>query len=331
MRLTEKLRPLVVLAILATILPIGCRRETIKLVPERNTQSQKNDTNKDIQPTKTLLKSLAGAGDTVKIKSQEQNIEILLKNTSSSYWFRDILPIISLLLGILIKELLDNFGTRRNTKKIGKRWKTELQLLVEPLQKQVQEIKNSIEHHKSEYNEPPQIVSVVALECENFEALDKGELLTYINRYYLKDYGKAVSLTGRINLQLSIIRSNSKSLKERFLKALEDAGKSHDKLNENFQELIQSLHKYKTALVLSDGKDALYGDKFKNFDKLYGEHVLPHIEDGKFDYIHLRDNYFTPMINELERLAADNRTDEMTIFTRRCLDSVAGLKMEITY
>lgn len=311
-----------------------CRTKKIKLIPSNTNLVEKKIQNNLKKPVIVKAVNYQSDNDTLytgKTTSQEKNIEILLKNAAPSTWFKDILPIFTLILGVIIKELIDNFASRKRTKKIGKRWKAELEILVEPIEKQIKEIKVSVEHHISKHNDPPKLISIASLECENFESLDKTELLNYINRYYLKEYKNAVSLAGRINLQISIIKSNSKSLKERFLSSLTDAEKRHEKLNTNFQELIQSLHKYKTAIVNSEGEQALLGDKFNRIDKLYGEQVLPNIPDGKFDYLKLESDYFTPMINELDRLSVDPRTHEMASYTRKCLDSVAGIKMESTY
>lgn len=328
-------KPTIFLLILALVIIFSrCGAEKIKIISPATNLIKKNNKTSSKKPVivkkanakdnKEILYAGKAAGD-------EKNIEILLKNTSSSTWFKDLLPIFTLLLGIALKELIDNFSSRKRTRKIGKRWKAELEILVKPLEKQVNEIKNSVEHHKEKHNDPPRLVSIASLDCENFESLDKTELLNYINRYFIKDYVKAVSLAGRINLQISIIKSNSKSLKERYLASLEDAGKRHDKLNSNFQELIQSLHVYKNVLLNTEGMDGINGDKFKTIDILYGEQVFPHIQDGKFDYLKLESAFFTPLINELDRLSSDERTKEMASYTRKCLDNVAGIKMEGVY
>ncbi|MFW0717393.1 hypothetical protein [Pedobacter sp. N23S346] len=251
------------------------------------------------------------------------------KNTNP--WYKDILPVITLVLGLLLKELIDGWGNIKRTKKIGKRWKTELEILIKPLERQVEEIQKAIDHRQANPNEPPKLVSIASLECENFESLDKSELLTYINRYFINDYKEAVSLTGQINLQISIIKSNSLLLKDTFFKGLEEIGKRNDKLNANFQELLHALHVYKNTLINKGGKEALYSDKFRTLDELYGVQVLPHLEDGKFDYRTLDREYFTPMIKELDRLSDDTDTHQMATVTRKCLDNVMGIQMESLY
>lgn len=291
---------------------------------------------KKIDTAKPLAQTPVALNNEQKIRSTsvDHTIQVKLENPAAKAtgpWYKDILPVITLVLGLVLKELIDNWSNIKRTKKIGKRWKTELQTLVKPLERQAEEIQKCIDYRTTNPNEPPKMVSIASLECENFESLDKSELLEYINRYYLKDYQEAVSLAGQINLELSIIKSNSLLLKDTFVKGLQEIGTRHDKLTVNFQELLHALHVYKNKLFNNGGMAALEGDKFRTLDQLYGLQVLPHLNDGKFDYRVLNSDYFTPMIKELDRLSADENTHQMASSTRKCLDNVAGINMESLY
>jgi hypothetical protein len=324
---------LMIVLVIAVSLASKDSRAVQKTAAEQQVVSsigKKIDTPKrSAQPSVTLQKE-----QKIKTTMPDHAIRIRLENPASkasSPWYKDILPVITLVLGLGLKELIDGWSNIKRTKKIGKRWKTELQTLVKPLERQAEEIQKSIDHRTANPNEPPKMVSIASLECENFESLDKSELLEYINRYYVKDYQEAVSLAGQINLQLSIIKSNSLLLKDTFVKGLEEIGKRNDKLTANFQELLHALHVYKNKLFNKGGMEALQGDKFRTLDQLYGTQVLPHQEDGKFDCRVLNSDYFAPMIKELDRLSADEDTHQMASSTRKCLDNVVGINMESLY
>lgn len=324
---------LTIFIVLASIAPIDIMAiEKTTPAQKSSAKSPESDKMKRVKP----VLSATPAKTSVRLPAREHghSIRIQLENAAAkpnSPWYKDILPVITLVLGLLLKELIDSLGNIKRTKKIGKRWKTELEILSKPLGRQVEEIKKSIEHHKTYYNEPPKMVSIASLECENFESLDKSELLNYINRYYLKDYKEAVALAGQINLQISIIKSNSDTLQETFKNGLQDLNKRNDKLNANFQELIQAFHVYQNALNNTGGEEALNGDKFKVIGTLFVEQILPHMADGKFDYRVLARDYFAPMIKELDRLSANPDTHQMASYTRKCLDNAVGIRVESGY
>ncbi|WP_442591929.1 hypothetical protein ACSBL2_11945 [Pedobacter sp. AW31-3R] len=322
----------IVLVITLSLASISSRavQQTAAVQQVVSANGKKIDTAKALAQPPVALNN----GQKIKSTSADHTIRVKLENSAgkaSGPWYKDILPVITLVLGLVLKELIDSWSNIKRTKKIGKRWKTELQTLVKPLERQAEEIQKSIDHRTANPNEPPKMVSIASLECENFESLDKSELLEYINRYYLKDYQEAVSLAGQINLQLSIIKSNSLLLKDTFVKGLEEIGKRNDKLTVNFQELLHALYVYKNKLFNKGGMAALEGDKFKTLDYLYGTQVMPNQHNGKYDYRVLNNDYFAPMIKELDRLSADEDTHQMASSTRKCLDNVVGINMESLY
>jgi len=73
---------------------------------------------------------------------------IMIQEKSKSDFFKYLFPILTLLLGIWIKEVLDKRNNKKKIKKTGERWVAELRSLEEPLIKQIEVLEEFLAEHK---------------------------------------------------------------------------------------------------------------------------------------------------------------------------------------
>lgn len=258
-------------------------------------------------------------------------VKVIVQEPAKSNWFKDVLPIISLLLGILINKGLDYFSDQKKIKKAGKRWHAELLSLDVPIQMQIIEIEKALKHQNETPLKTPTLVSYSSLDGEAFQSLDKSELLAYVNKYKSKDFHEAIRLSNKINFFVSVLKSHAEQLKKRFEDYISRVSALFGKVNVNLQELRKAFHDYQGSLINQHGNAVLNSNLYKPLEDLFLAQIEPHLDKGDFDLFKLKKNFFVPMIQELEKLNSDERTRPMVNHCRSSLDNIKGLEMEILY
>ncbi|MBL7904041.1 MAG: hypothetical protein JNL22_03365 [Bacteroidales bacterium] len=288
--------------------------------------------------TSTVLKK-----DTAKYTSQdsvtinkeelsgESDIKIYLSTTSKSNFFKDILPILSLLLGIFINRGIDLFTERKKIKKIGERWKAELSSLELPIQKQIGFLKEFLTEHEKEIFTVPRLTISTSLNGEAFNSLDKTDLIKYLEKFRKKKYSEAVISSNKINSFAGILKYNYEVLKEKFNSYLNDSSTHMSNLTSNLQLLMKSFAEYGVQLEKEIFGDPIDDPRYRPIFDLFNKHIIPNMENGKYEVYDLEKNFFAPLMLLLGELRLDPRTNAMSDYTRNCLNSIKGIKMEKRY
>lgn len=297
---------------------------TKEIVVKEKNSAVKNDTIKKVVKDSFLIpkKELENKNDVrIYIKENEQKTNI----------FKDILPILTLLLGILINRGIDYLTDRRKIKKNGERWKAELSSLELPIKKQIDFLEAFLIEHNKEKFEIPKLVISQSLNCESFGPLDKTELIKYFEKFKGKNYSNSVSASNQINSFVGILKYHYESLKKKFEEYLSGTSNHTSILNTNLQLLMKSFAEYGVLLETEINGDPLNDPRYRPILDLFESEIRPYMESGNYDVFILESRFFKPLIQTLSHLRMDERINPMVNYTQNCINSIKGIKMEKKY
>lgn len=271
----------------------------------------------------------------IKVSSKSNDIKIVLidKNEKSD-WKGDLLkyivPVLTLLLGIVINRALDRYKDKKKTIEVGERWIAELRAWQEPIQQQIEQLDELISTHQEDSYDLPELVVVTGMDGEVFKSLDKSELLQFIKRKYPKNTDtENIKISNSTHGLVNIFANLHEALKSKFNDYLNGRSKYIAEVNENLQKLTAAFNKYGVELEKEFGGDPVsHSHHYKVMFELFLNHLYNENRAGIFE---LKEVFFLPLIAILGELRTDERTESIGAYTRSCLHNIKGLEMENKY
>ncbi|WP_396142229.1 hypothetical protein [Flavobacterium sp.] len=271
---------------------------------------------------------------------------ILVKEKNETDYPKYLLPIFTLLLGILINKLLDKYTDRIKIKKAGERWIVELRSTEEPIKAQIESLETFIELLSNQENEHPTLSIFTAINGEVFKSLDKNDLIKYIEQknekkwYQLplyredilkrEEYKKIVEISNKTHGHISILVHQFEMIKEKWDSYLTGTSTHTTAFTKDLQIFNKETTIYSVSLE-KEGANMDTDSRFKPLFDLYMAYIYPHRETGKYNPLILETHYFLPIIKFLTPLRLDERTIPLASAATSCLNDIAGIKMEKTY
>lgn len=294
------------------------------------------------QPKRTDTLKKIQLGDTIKLKKTDtiyipkeelvdKELRVVLEETSKPNHFKDILPILTLLLGIGINKLLDFFKDRKHIRKTGERWKAELASLEAPLTNQVEYLEEFLIEHNKEVFQIPRLKVVTPLDCEAFSSLDKAELIKFIQSSLSKDYKESILLSSKITAFITIVKSNNESLRLKFDDYLQGTSKHTSELTSGLQELLKEMANLGVLIEKEVKGDPIQHPQYEALVNLFDKEITPKLETGDYDIYQLEKEFFLPLGYILAEMRLDDRTKKMADIASTCMSSIKGIKMEKKY
>lgn len=270
-----------------------------------------------------LVKATNGPLETVKVFIKDE--------PTKSNWFKDILPILTLLLGIFINRGIDFFATRKRTKKHGERWIAELNSLTDPITKQVEYLSAFKQEHDKEKFDIPKLNVVSILDGESFNSLDKSELIKFLEKFRHNKYEQAIRLSNRVNIFISILKNHLKNLHLKFDDYLKGTSLHTTNLSKHLQDFLQRFAYYGVQLEKELNGDPLNDPRYKPIFDLVNAEIYPYMTQGNYDIYKLENSFLVPMFQVLGQNRLDERIFPMAESVRGCINCIKGIKMEKRY
>lgn len=257
---------------------------------------------------------------------------VMIKENSKVDWFKYLLPIFTLFLGIWVKGFLENRSNKKKIKKAGERWIAELRSLKEPLEQQIESLeKFQTENDTDEFN-IPNLGLYSAVSGEVFKSLDKSELIKFIElKNKNLDFKNVIKISNRTNGYISILEHLFKTTNEKFEKYLAGISKNTAEFTINIQAFNLAFADYGIAIEKEIGADPINDPRYRPLAELYTEYIIPHLADGNFNPYVLDEHFFLPMVNILSRYRLEPQTKPLSNVITACLSSIKGIRLEKYY
>lgn len=272
---------------------------------------------------------------------------ILIKEESGTDYPKYLLPIFTLLLGIVINKLLDKYTNAIKIKRAGERWIVELRSLEDPIKAQIESLESFKELLSKEDLTPPTLSIYSAINGEVFKSLDKNDLIKYIEQkngkpwykrpFFRKDdtkreeYHKIVKISNKTHGHISILVHQFELIKERFERYLQGTSTYTTSLTKNLQIFNRAFAMYGVELEKEGNFDMSTDVRYKPLGDLFMAYIQPHLNDGKYNPIILEKDFFLPVVQVLSQFRLDDRIIPLASAATACLNDIAGLKMEKVY
>lgn len=259
---------------------------------------------------------------------------VIVKSSDKKNWFVDWLkysfPVFTLLLGIGVNRFIDWFKDRKKITKAGRRWVAELRAWQEPIKQQIDLLDRLLQEDPEDEYKHPELAVLTGMDGEAFKALDKSELLRYIERNHKRNFAISIKISNQTHGLINILANLHESLRGKFNEYLSGTSKFTTIVNENLQQLMQAFAKFGAELE-NEYNDPTQFAPYAALLGLFNTYILPHRNDGKYDLYELHDQFFWPFLQILGHLRHDARASDMNNLTFTCLNAIKGLRMEKHY
>ena len=298
----------------------------VESIPKLN-----KDTAIKIDTTKDTLRDSLSLNESA--LSRPQVKMVLIKDKDTDDWFvKSIFPLITLLLGAAIPLIWEHFASRNRLKKVGKRWTAEIKFLEVPIKEQIEVLDEFLIRHATSDYEIPQLYLLEGLNGEKFASMDKGELLTFIQKFKTPDTNKATSDSNRVNGFISIVKSTDAALKEKFEEYMTRTSTLNAEFSKNLTRLSRAFGDYSVALEKQYNSDAFMNDRlYKPMYELFAKQIHPFVQTGGLTLQHVSTNFLPYLFPLLANARLDPRTAEMTLYLSNCMEALTQISMERGY
>lgn len=297
----------------------------------KNKVPTQNIPNKVIQKTDTIKST---PKDTLHITlpscSEKTNVYFIKEPTKENL-FKDVLPILTLLLGIAINKILDWLKDKRKITKAGERWVAEIRSLESPIVQQMELLQKSLDNEQKKEYSFLNLQIVPVLDCEIFKSLDKSDLLKFIQRHKKNNYAEAVKISNQTHGFVSIMIRLYSTLQEKYKEYTQGVSKHTATVNENLQALSKAFAYYGAAIEQEIQADPSGDARVKPISDLFDKYIEPHRDDGAYDLFELNDYFFQPLTKIFAMLRHDQRSYPMADATLACINAIKGIRMEKHY
>jgi len=265
-------------------------------------------------------------------KSVGQDIQVFIKdNEKKDTWFKDVLPIFTLLLGIFLNRLIEFFINRKTIKKQGERWITELRILEDPIKAQIGYLQEFKKEHDLEKFDIPLLTILSILNGESFNSLDRSELIKYFVTIKHKKYNDAITLSTRINIFISILKNHFQNLKTKFDEYLEKYSEHTLDLTKNLQVFLQRFREYDIQLQKQLNGNPIDNPRYRPLFDLINTQIYPHIKSGHYDIYVLEKDFIIPAIDFFNKYRLEDWTNPLIDPLVGSINNIKGIKMAKYY
>lgn len=296
-----------------------------------NYSVKKDSTKKVIDTTTILLNDSSEINIPTENNIQTKILFVKEERKDKGDIFKYLLPILTLLLGIVINKGLDYLSDRKKIKKTGERWVAEIRSLETPMKKQIETLEIFLTEHNKEVFETPQMKIFSILNCEVFKSLDKSDFLKYLELTKKLDYRELITISNKTHGYISILTYLYENLKSRFDNYLKEASSHTTSLSRNLQLLLKSFAEYGVALEKELGKDPIDDSRYTPISNLLSTHIMPKVSTGDYEVFELERKFFMPLLVVLGSLRLDERTLPLSSAVSGCLNDIKGIRMEKRY
>ncbi len=318
---------------------------SVILYSQDSTKIKKECLTKEKSPVKldSILKVESKVNDTTKLDFGKNELIIplnkgnltkivIVKEKSKIDWLKYLLPIFTLLLGIGIKEILEKRSDKKRIIKAGERWIAELRSIEEPIEKQIQSLKDFLEEHEKDEFKIPRLQIYSSLNGEIFQSMDKYELIKFIElNNSNKEFKEIVKISNRTNGYISILVHLHETLQEKFKKYLASTSTHTTSLSLSLQSFNSAFRNYGIELERELKSDPYIDSRYKPIADLYSTQIIPYLQRGDFNPFVLERDFFIPLVEILAQLRLDVRTKELTSAVTSGLNAIKGIKLEKQY
>lgn len=259
-------------------------------------------------------------------KLTQPKIYILNKTTPSK--FKDLLPFLTLLLGIFLNRFLDVYYDLRKYFKAGKRWKAEYISLRSPVKIMCENINDFLQNHNKETLEYPILTVPDSLSCSNFDTFSSSELIDYYQDFLDKNYSDSIKCNNKGTTFISIMKFHYKTLTSRFESYLEGLSKCTTNFNRDLQDLHIAILNYGIEIETETQAAPILNPHYKNINQLYFDHIAGQTSLNPFV---LENTFFKPLVQELGHLRLDKRSTQTRDIAFKCLNDIKYIRLEKEY
>jgi hypothetical protein len=269
--------------------------------------------------------------DSATLSPSNSHVRIVLQQGKSSSWFKDILPILTLILGIGIKEVLDKRRDKKQMVSAGEHWVAELELLREPLVKQVQYLQEFLAQHKEDTEDIPQITVQAAVDGTSFDALDRVKLIQYLEKQNGKSYKESIAIAKKVYSFITVLKTNYQDLKDRFKEYLRGREKHHDTVNKGLQNLVIQFGEYQVEIEKETNGNFDLNPGFVKLYDLFMSEIRPYMDSGNFDIFKMELDFLKQLTAILGEMRMDARLFPMHNSCQQMMNGIKGIKAEKHY
>lgn len=263
--------------------------------------------------------------------SSNQKFQIILFKEKETDYLKYFLPILTLILGIIIKYLIDLNSEKKRINKAGKRWVAELKSLEEPIKSQLIKIESFINSRSDKKIQSPSLLIVSGLNCQIFSSLDKSDYLYFLESNKRRGYETAVNISNRTHGLINILIHLFEEIQKRYNQFIDNTSIHVNSYDKNQQILLHRFNDYGILIEKEIKNDPINDPNYSRLYDLMRIHILSVEKPEDYKLLELDVNFFIPFLKILSESRLDERIKPLSEICSSCINDIKAIKMQIKY
>lgn len=268
--------------------------------------------------------------------TQDLRVELISSQPDPGH-SRTVLALISVLFGVLLKEVIDRLNSRRKLLKQGERWTAEFQALSIPLVKQVEALEKFKVDHAIDKWTPERLVLIQDLDGSTFDSLDKNDLTQYLKKNCVKSpkLEHAIELSNSVTGFVTVMKSiQTDTIK--YWDSYQDGVSGYSKsFDMSFKRFRDAYRKYSVEIETEPGPEVIVIPYENSAIEVIGQYykqqiIRPEVDSDSNPYTVNR-GFYQPALLLFAALRRDTRTHPMVQAIVDGQDVLKGLERESQY
>jgi hypothetical protein len=236
--------------------------------------------------------------------------------SQGSGWLDKSLPtILGILIGFGLNRLYDFIKEQKTIKKSGEEFLLELSLFKEPLSKQIQSLKDTIEDFEKPEFKSLKLVANIPIDQDRFKSIDRLAVYKHFIKLNSENKEEGRRQVNKLYGILKVSEMESERMKSYFDSFIALGSAEHKKFTSAINDMLRSYSKF-IVNIEKEGKKPTE-DKFINaLQPLFK--ILEENQDKTLTQI--TEMFCTPMAHKLAEFRIDDRASEIGIHLKACFD-----------
>lgn len=173
---------------------------------------------------------------------------------------------------------------------------------------------------------------VVALECDEFKALDGRTLVPFLKQKVKgTEQKEAIILAGQIKSIIKIIESNSIGVKEVYSSLKISINPFMSEFQKSFNDFRLSVGKYLDFAFNTYTTGTAQHVAAENIKKLMLSEIEPYLDNGKYNLFEFEKTFIDPFFKNAHVDRSNPTMAEAIVFLNHCSTNIKAIKMEKRY
>lgn len=280
-------------------------------------------------PVDTIVKTLKENEQLRLVARVDSTMIYMVKTEEKNEVFPTyIFPLLTLIIGALIPALWEFFRSRTASNKVGRRWLTQIRSFSKIVDRQEANFTELINNERNGEYGIANLTIFASLNAEDFQTLNKDELMTYLISSKNMKMEEAISVSMKLLAEINIVKNLYENTISNYELYKSNFSTYIMKVNSHLHDIGVLLGKLQTEF---EGRQDLTQEEFNTITdafELFFEKLVSKPQAEMSNLFKLEVEFFNPLINLLTPLRKHETVLNILNIIASCKHSIRGIREE---